>query len=277
MRKAISAVLILAAALAAAPVAKHAPAKHAPAGLATTPPEISHVVSRPFCSALRTNIGPAIGTLLQNDNLLRPVPALFDDYNTFNGNGETSQGHKDMTVLKMENKVGPLVGNIATTKKALENVAVFHVPPRTADEKRLLEMREQLLDVLAMQEAQLDLLNGFVQTQQMGDIQHAGEGIVKSINGDVDTDKMMGIQTPSPGLTQENLGGLAPDSHYVDPTKLPGLSLGYNTITRLNEGLKYAQQQTQKREDLASKKVIEAVHLCGAPATPVATPTPAAR
>lgn len=279
MRRAISAVLILAAAIAAAPV-KHAattavPVKHAaksPAPTATLPPEIGHVVSRPFCSALRTHIGPAIGTILQNDNILRPVPKLFDDYNRFDGNGETSQAHKDLTVMKMENTVGPLVANIATTKKELDDTAVFHVPPRTADEKRLLEMREQLLDVLGMQEAQLDLVNGFVQTKQLGDIQQAGEGINDQINGDVDQSKVTGQATPVPGLQQENLGGLKPDPHFVDPTKIPGLTLGSNPITRLNAGLQWAQAQTQKREDLASTKVIEATRLCGAPAAPKPAP-----
>ena len=86
MHKALSAVLILAVVLGASPASKH-PAKPA-AKLATPPPTITTVTSRPFCSALRNNIGPAIGTLLQNDNIIRQGPKLLSDYNKAIGNGE---------------------------------------------------------------------------------------------------------------------------------------------------------------------------------------------
>src|SRR5665213_1249899 len=119
MHKALSAVLILAVVLGASPASKH-PAKPA-AKLATPPPTITTVTSRPFCSALRNNIGPAIGTLLQNDNIIRQGPKLLSDYNKAIGNGENGTARKDMTLLQMENMVGPLVGNVKSIQKALED------------------------------------------------------------------------------------------------------------------------------------------------------------
>ncbi len=280
MHKAISAVLILTIAVAAAPVAKHTPAPHAkrvaaPA-LATPPPEISHVVSRPFCSALRNAIGPAIGTILQNDNIIKENNKYFDDYVKYNGNGATSDASKQMTVMRMENTVGPLVGNIAIVERLLNNQAVFHVPPRTAEEKKLLDMRESLLEKLAFDKASLDVINGFVQTQQLGDIQHAGEGIVNSINGDVNQSKMMGLSTPVPGTVDPNAAGLPQDPHFIDPTTIPGLSLGYNPISHLNDALKWTQAQAHERENAAAPRVMDAVRICNGPAHRPAAPAPAA-
>ena len=275
MHKALSVVLILAVAIGASPASKH-PAKPA-AKLATPPPTITTVTSRPFCSALRNNIGPAIGALLQNDGIIRQGPKLLSDYNRAIGNGENGTASKDMTLLQMENMVGPLVGNVKAVQKALEDPAVFHNPPRTADERRLLVLRDEIFNAVAMQNASLDIINGLVTTAQLGEIQHAGEGIVSSINGDVDQSKMMGTATPNPLTVDPNAAGLPQDPHFIDPTTLPGLSLGYNPITRLNEGLKYTIVQAGSRENAAAPHVMEAVRLCGGgkPA-PAATAAPAA-
>jgi len=273
MHKALSAVLILAVAIGASSPPKHT-AKPA-AKLETPPPTITTVTSRPFCSALRNNIGPAIGTLLQNDNIIRQGPSLLSDYNRAIGNGAASTGSKDITLLKMENMVGPLVGNVKSIQKSLEDPAVFHDPPRTADEKRLLVLRDQILNALAMQNASLDVINGLVTTAQLGEIQHEGEGIVTAINGDVDQSKMMGTQTPNPMTVDPNSAGMPQDPRFIDPTSIPGLSLGYNPITRLNEGLKWTIAQAGARENAVAPHVMEAVRLCGG-ARPAATSAPTA-
>jgi len=275
MHKALSAVLILAVVLGASPASKH-PAKPA-AKLATPPPTITTVTSRPFCSALRNNIGPAIGTLLQNDNIIRQGPKLLSDYNKAIGNGENGTARKDMTLLQMENMVGPLVGNVKSIQKALEDPSVFHNPPRTADEKRLLILRDEILNAVAMQNASLDVINGLVTTAQLGEIQHEGEGIVSAINGDVDQSKMMGTATPNPMTVDPNAAGLPQDSHFIDPATIPGLSLGYNPITRLNDGLKWTIAQAGSRENAAAPHVMDAVRLCGGgKPVPAATAVPAA-
>jgi hypothetical protein len=277
MHKALSAVLILAVAVGASPASQH-PVKPV-VKLATPPPTITTVTSRPFCSALRNNIGPAIGTLLQNDNIIRVGPKLLSDYNRAIANGENGTARKDMTLLQMENMVGPLVGNVKSIQKALEDPAVFHDPPRTADEKRLLVLRDQILAAVAMQNASLDIVNGLVTTAQLGEIQHEGEGIVSAINGDVDQSKMMGTATPNPLTVDPNAAGLPQDTHFIDPTTIPGLSLGYNPITRLNEGLKWTIAQANARENATAPHVMDAVRLCGgvkASPAPAATAAPTA-
>jgi hypothetical protein len=282
MRKALSAALVLALAVAAAPSPSKTPhpAAKATAGpkLATPPPEISHVVSRPFCTALRRNIGPAIGAILQNDGVIAQAPPLFKDFNIFNGNGDTSDPSKQMTLMKMENTVGPQVNNIAAVEKYLHDDAVFHDPPRSADEKRLLEMRDRLEDVLAMQKASLDITNGFVTTQQLGDIQHAGEGIVSAINGDVKPGTAgMATPTPNPFYQDANAAGLPQDSHFFNAATVPGLTLGYNPLTRLLEGLQWTRKEAKSYEDAAAKPVIQAIGQCGghlAPPAPTPTPIP---
>jgi hypothetical protein len=275
MYKAFSAALVLIAVVATVPAATHTAAptvRHTPAPkLATPPPEIGHVVSRPFCSALRNNIGPAIGAILANDAVIKQGPQLFSDYNKAVGNGDMSETSRQMTMVKMENMVGPIVANIETVEKKLQDAAVFHNPPRTADEAKTVAMQQQLLDVLAMQKASLDIVNGFVQTQQLGDMQHQGFGEIQAATAP-DT-ASNGIQTtPNPLMVDPNAAGLPQDPHFIDPTTIPGLSVGFNPITRLNEGLKWTQTEAHSREDLASKAIFDAVHLCNP--TPAATPKP---
>jgi hypothetical protein len=274
MHKAFTAALLLVAVVAAVPVAKHATpaAKHSPAPkLATPPPEIGHVVSRPFCSALRNNVGPAIGAILANDAVIKAGPGLFSDYNKAVGNGDMSETSRQMAMLKMENMVGPIVANIETVEKKLQDASVFHNPPRTADEAKMYAIQQHLLDVLAMQKASLDIVNGFVQTQQLGDMQHQGFGEIEAATAP-DTANNGTQPTPNPMMVDPNAAGLPQDPHFIDPTTIPGLSVGFNPITRLNEGLKWTQSEAHAREDLASKGVFDAVHLCNP--TPAATPTP---
>lgn len=287
MHKAISAALVLAVAIAATPVAsasapaaKHTSAPHAkptPAPLlASPPPEISHVVSRPFCSALRNSIGPAIGAILQNDSIIKQNNKYFDDYIKADGNGEFGDASKQITILHMENTVGPIVANIANVEKILNNQAVFHVPSHTNDEKRLLEIREGLLESLALQKASLDVINGFVQTEQLGQLQHQGDAENKQIIGNDQAKTQTNLSTPLPGTVDPNAAGLPQDPHFIDPATIPGLSLGSNPISRLNDGLKWTQAQARDRENVAAPKVMDAAHICSAPAKPAVPPTPIA-
>lgn len=273
MSKPISVAMGLSIALlAAVSVGARAQTPPPPSHLGTPPPEITHVYSRPLCTALRKRVGPSIGMMLQNDRTIAKSPQLFKDYNTAYGNKE--EGARNIALLRMENLVSPIANNIIAIKKQLADSELFPAAAQNADQATALKMKDQLLKALATQEAALDVINGFVQTQQMGDLQHADEALIKSISqsSDIKSSNPSPFDTPDPMYHDSNYAGLKPDAHTIDPATLPGLTLGYNPVTRLHDALTWTQGETKSREDVAAETVTKVAQVCGAGAN--ATPSP---
>ncbi len=276
MQRPISAALALAVVLATgltlAARADQTPA-HATT-LTTPPPETTHVYSRPLCTALRKRVGPSIGMMLENDRTIAKGPPLFKDYNLAYGNKE--EGARNIALLRMENLVDPIANNIIAIKKQLDDPELFPPAAQNADQAQALKMKDQLLRALATQEAALDVINGFVQTQQMGDLQHADDALIQSISqSDVRSQaQQVASQTPNPLFHDPNYAGLTPDQYTIDPASLPGLTLGYNPVTRLHDALTWTQSETKTREDTAAVTVTQVAQSCGAGATPPPSPKP---
>lgn len=254
------------------PAFAQAPAgpKASPGPLQTLPPEITHVYSRPLCNTLRRRIGPAVGMILQNDQTIAKGPDLFNEYNRRISNESAG---RNMTLLRMENLVGPIADNIIAIKKLLEDKDAFPDRPRNEDDIKALQLKEHLLNTVAAQEASLDIINGFVTTQQLGDMQHEGFGYIGAITGSSEITKNRNpMQTPAPGLSDPNYAGLAPDPHTIDLASIPGLSVGYNPITRLRDGLQWVRGTTTNRESVAAAPLLQVATDCGA--APAASPAP---
>jgi hypothetical protein len=273
MYKAACAALVLA--MSVAVTASAATSVSSPKPKATSlPPLIVHVVSRPFCQALRSHIGPAVGALIGNDQTIGKGGPLFADYNKYKGGGFT--GSQNITLLRMENLVQPLVKNFAAIDKALNDKAVFHYPPRNNDDLRLLKMRDQLLAVVDDQKASLDVINGFVQTTQLAQMQHEGLDEAKNTVNAPDpgsTPAGMAQSTPLPGFADPDYAGLPPDTHQINLEQIPGLTLGANPVTRLADGLKWTQQQALAHEAPASQTILAGAAECRPPA-PTPSPIP---
>ena len=235
-------------------------------------PVIARTVSRRVCSALRTHIGPAIGMMTQNDeNIAKGVP-LFAQYNT--ANGDKSDAARNIALLRMENLVSPLANNSIAIQQALNDPELFPPAAHNPDDQTLLAIRDKLLQAWASQNLSLDIINGFVATQQMGDLQHADEGMLAQMSAPDMTNKGTTPPTANPLLSDPLQAGLPADPYVINPATIPGLTLGYNPVTRLAEGLKWTQAQTAEREQTAAKVVIQVAALCSAHATPAPSPSP---
>lgn len=295
MRKALPMVLVLAIAMSApAPPTVAAGAAATPAPNATEPPQIYHIITRPLCSELRKHIAPAIAMMLQNDQTIKKGPELFSRYNrdalngagsTANsygaGNGSTMTGDsgdstmtssQNMALLGMENLVSPIANNIIATQKMLDSPALTGGTGNVEDDKQLQDIRAKLLKALATQNAALDIIGGFVATQQMGDLQHSGQEYINAINqSDIKGKSSGATPSPNPLLQNANQAGLPPNPYDIDLANVPGLTLGYNPVTRLLEGLNWTIDETKTRENDAAKAVMDSAQLCAA-----AAPQPAA-
>ena len=265
-----------------------AAAATAPAPTPTPPdlPEIYHTITRPMCSALATTIRPAIALMMQNDATIAKSPPLFGDYITMSAAG--SDAGKDMSVHRLNNLVTPLVQNTLAIQKLLEDPSIFPPKPQNDDDKHLLELKDEMLKTLATQQASLDIINGFVETQQLGEMQHEGFGYLRAITGQTTAPgenaqpnmnqgaqpeqpvgglqggPQSGSQTPQAFDDLVLQAGLQPNQYEIDPTKIPGLAVGYNQIGKLKDGLEWTQDESKKSEEPLSRAIVNVAKTCGA-------------
>jgi hypothetical protein len=255
-------------------------------------PEIYHSVSRPLCSALAAKVRPALAMFIQNDQTIAKSPPLFNDYIKLASAG--SDSGKDMSVYRLNQLVTPLVQNSLAIQKLLEDPSTFPNAPQNADDQQLIAMKNAMLQKLAAQQASLDIINGFVQTQQLDSMQHEGFGYLQAITGSSSAPAQPSVNLnggaaqavggsldkPSADAgapsTYDNLvlnAGLQQNPYEVDPTKIPGLAVGYNQIGKLREGVEWTQDEGKKADKPLADAVLSAARACGAQLPP-ASPSP---
>lgn len=252
--------------------ASAADAAAVPSPSPTKPPQIYYVITRPICAQLQHTIAPAVGMLLEDDRDIAKSPPIFGDYlrNAFLSSDPKSgydttnyqSAGRDMALQRMEQLVPSLAQNVIAVQKLVESLS--KPTGDASDDQRLAKIREELLKTIAMQSVSLDLINGFVTTQQLGDIQHAGEEYLDSINATETT----GQTTPPPNGALEaqsdpNSPGLPPNPYAVDIAAMPGLAIGYNPVSRVVSVLESVREETAVREKDLAGSVGEVATLCG--------------
>ncbi len=243
------------------------------------PPTIYHIVTRPLCAQLHDRIAPAIGMMLQNDTTIKKGPNYFKEYNagslygsgpstrsdpvSGDPGGGTSNNSQNIALLGMENLIRPIANNIIAIQTILDSPQLTTGTGQKDDDKRLSDIRAKLLQALAAQNASLDIISGFVDTQQMADLQHAGEGYISSISQPDSRSASISTPAPNPLAVNPNYAGLPPNPYVIDPASIPGLTLGYNPVTRLQDALTWTIAQAQTRENDAAKAVMASAVICG--------------
>ena len=245
-----------------------------PSPSATPPPEIYRTLSRPMCTELNHHILPAIAMMLQNDRDVAKSQPIFKSYletayKNSRGAGDTtdwSSPGRAMALERMEMLVTPLAQNTIAIQKLLENSSLAHPSGVPDDDAKLSAVRDAMLKVLGAQSASLDLINGFVTTQQLGDMQHAGEENLSAIQGsDFSGKAAQSLETPSPNPFQasDQIGLRDPNPYNIDPTQIPGLRVGYNPISMIVQGLTLVQDETARRENAVSSATRAIALACG--------------
>lgn len=250
----------------------------------TLPPLIYHAVVRPLCSSLQTRIKPALGLMIRNDATIDKSLPLFQEY--ISRVAEGSDAGRDIAILHMESLVQPLVDNTLAVQKFLEDPSVFPQIPRNDDDKKLIEIKTEMLKTLAAQAAALDIINGFVTTQQMSEMQHEGWGWLESTSGQGPNGQSNGAvndligPTPDPLMRPQTFddmaiqAGVAENQYQIDPTTIPGLAVGYNQVSKLKDGVVWTQDLEKKIERPLVAAVIAAANSCMPPQTPAVSPSP---
>jgi len=245
----------------------------------TPPPQIYHVVTTALCARIHERVRPAVAMILQNDQTISKSPPLFDKYargamtalgaDAPNANGDPSSGDSiynqspetSMALQQMSYLVLPIARNIIAAQTLLDDAKLVEGTGSAADDQKIAQIKRQLLETIAYQSASLDLINGFVQTLQMGELQHVGTEYLGAIQGG-NTSTQMIQATPNP-WQDTNAPGLKPNPYAFDVTTVPGLAVGYNPISKILDGLTWVRAETGKREDLAGKSIAAALSQCG--------------
>ncbi len=124
---------------------------------------IGNVRSTPFCTALRETIGPAIASVLSNDALIASSkPAFVTLYRDDILAGSEARAHLDMN--RIESLITPIVVNVKQIDSLLSS---------KPNDPKLAAMREKLLAVAGQQKESLNVISGFIATEQLGEIQGA--------------------------------------------------------------------------------------------------------
>jgi hypothetical protein len=248
---------------------------------------IKHVYATRLCTGLRRSIGPAVARVLQNDQVIAASRPLFQDYVRSNSTG--SGGAVDMDVLRLENLITPLVQNTEQIEHLL-NDSIYPRRPQSDTDRDLLRMREHLASVLAQQKQALDLISGFVDTQQMGELKAAGNDYNKAITGTGTTNSSDSNNAPpvtSPTTAPADILNAGVNNPQNDPAmkydprfQPTGSQVGYNPLNVFDQQMNEYQQTISQSETLASQAIFKAVPQCGgqapgaSPAPEPATPTP---
>ena len=218
-------------------------------------PEIYHSVSRPLCSALATKFRPAIAMMIQNDATIAKSPPLFKSY--IDSGAAGSDAGQNMAVMHLENLVTPLVQNTLAIQKLLDDPSVFPSDPKTPEDKQLVGIKNEALKALANQQASIDIINGFVDTQQLGQMQHEGFGYLSAMTGNNapgqssnDLNSITGTPNPQgkPQVFDDTAlqAGLQPNQYEIDLSKIPGLAVGYNPVSSLKEAWSGRKNRTKR-------------------------------
>jgi len=243
-----------------------------PAPAATPPKTIIHLKVSPLCTGLRQNIGPAIGKVLQNDKTIAASRPLLRGYVKASA---TSSASKDLQVSRIERLITPLVQNTAAIEKLLSDPFVFPRVAISESDRQLLEIRAYLKQVVAQQKRALDVISGFVDTEQLGQIQQAGSDALKLTNtreipkaqggnGPQSAQAAGAAPTPPPSEIL-NAGVRQTPQQLSDPAlQETGTVVGHNPLDVFDQAIGMYQQQLQSSEGQAADLVVKALPLCGA-------------
>jgi hypothetical protein len=274
-------VALFVSSIAAAPV--HRVVTPAPA--ATPLKTIKHVYSSRLCTLLRRSIAPAVGRVLQNDHTIARSRPLFQSY--ARNQAINSPGGTDMDVERLSQLIGPLVKNTGDIERLLNDPA-FGRRTKDESEKEVQAMRAQLARILTDQKRALDLVSGFVDTEQMGELQAAGHEYDSSLNK-TGTYGRRDSSTPaptSPTAAPQNILNAGIGTNDVTRKNDPrytntGSTLGYNPINAFDQQMENYQLQIAQNESSLTASIFKAIPSCGghlpgaSPASPSPAPVPA--
>ncbi len=237
----------------------------APSPAQTPPPQIYHIVTTALCARLHDIVRPAVAMVLENDQRIAKGTPLFQRYRrammeSGSDSLSASTPETDMTLQQMSYLVIPTAKNMIAAQTLLDDPRLTKPTGNPDDDQAIAKLKAQLLQTLAFQSASIDLINGFVQTQQLGQMQHQTDEYIAEIQGTDTTSQI--TKAPTDPYADPNAPGIAPNPYEINLSEVPGLAVGYNPLSRIIDGMQWLHQETTKREDAAGSTLSAAQTQC---------------
>ena len=226
---------------------------------------IAHTYSRArLCMGLKRSIAPAVAKILQVDTAIATSRPILQEYVKQSDSG--SAAGKDMAVNRLEALITPMAQNTAAIEQYL-NDPLYARKPQNDNDKQLLATRAQLQQALDDQKKALDLVSGFVQTQQMGQLQAAGHEfdstLTQNSQKNITTPQPAPSQAPDSTLTAGLPAGNDP-TRQIDPKlKTGGSDVGYNPLNAFDQQMNDYQLHIAQNEADAALGIMKTVKICG--------------
>lgn len=178
-----------------------------------SPRTIEHETVYPICTVLHANLGQSIAAVIANDQAIeasKPLilnmarntgslgsatqnglgnlhaPAQFDD--------ESPGGALDTN--RLERVIGTLEHNIEIVKQALKDPTRFPPNPQDSSDRQAVRLKGLLEDVLAQQEALLNLYEGLLDTRQTTTLASRGDPLQQLFSVDTPEIRSRGSLSP---------------------------------------------------------------------------------
>lgn len=131
--------------------------------------QIIEVKSRALCTTLGRNVQIALVGLMKNDEVIESGRREFAKMAWDQTQGSSALG---IDRLALKNVVSAMVHNIYQIDQVLDDPARFPANPSTDDERDADRMKAALQAVEQRQKAQLNLISGTVETDELSDMRH---------------------------------------------------------------------------------------------------------
>ncbi|HTU83165.1 MAG TPA: hypothetical protein VMF61_13605 [Candidatus Acidoferrales bacterium] len=225
-------------------------AQAAPAPAPTPPRQIIDVRSRPLCTTLHENVRSAVGALLENDAQLA---AGTTDYRKMAQDVLLGSRATALLRLNLESRATAIARNLSAADTMLADASRFAADPPTGDGRLALEMKNQLQAVIDSQKLMLNLVNGMVETDALGDMQHEFSSTAPAAPSPPPAGR---AAATSAGLPYAPPGGI--DPRTLLDTGLLGDTL-YGTVAQLLAG---DRTDEAKLESSAARTIMRVAESC---------------
>jgi len=235
---------------------------------------ISHIHASPFCTALRENIGHTVKGLIENDVAVDSGKSIFLEMAQDRVHRWNAKMVIDADMQRMAPVITKMVDNLAAVDSALNDLRAIPNQPKTDDERRLAQMRDDLRAVADRQREALNVFSGAYYSYESNRLQQKSNPLAGAVepgkSGSANGGGSDADTAPPPLVTPPIKSAPAPaQSASPAPSATPrscslvdlGLA-GYTPYTGLFNSLTTIQLHEQPLESRAARTILQYTDEC---------------
>jgi hypothetical protein len=230
-------------------------------------PEIGRVRSKGFCTTVRDNVAPSLLGVMKTDGLIgaghRALAKMADDT-------VRSPQAVDLDRVYLDKVSTAIAHNLRVVNAFLSDKARFPDKPVTDDDRFAQLVRDQLAAVAAEQRRTLDVINGTLETDRMGQMRAELDNGMQAAVAPAQAPLPIANETQTSFLDSAGLPDLAPIPALSGRNRLTtGSTLGHRPFDRFTTLVEQEQSRIARAETVAAPTLTAAAYACQeAPSAP---------